>query len=394
MQKPIFGYLIAFFSFFISIHLSAQTFEADLSRAYRLLSIAQERDRQATIFHDELKTRRIRIEEDLIDAKENPQSLSKKEKEALEKMLKNVKTQEKFAGIKRKQTAEFLTEVVAIVKAPDKKRAKFLTDYEKKNGKILSEVTDNQSVAELPLPEPNKMPTAIPSTELSALPIPIQNTTPSVSEGKKQNEKTKKQPKTEKPTKIESSNTLRIPVKYDPSKDVSLNPPAPDCLVEFDGVDNFTGRRKREMATQLLFAHTEEFMRPTMGNKDYITCDMTVARVQGGFYFMNLHFKILTKEAQRTFGFLDKGSPISFKLIDGNTINLINTKTDIGVVDPVSNTTSYKANFQISASDVKALIKTELDIVRVAWSAGYEDYEIYDMSVVSNSLRCLEKEMK
>ena len=44
--------------------------------------------------------------------------------------------------------------------------------------------------------------------------------------------------------------------------------------------------------------------------------------------------------------------------------------------------------------DAKALMDTELDVVRVAWSAGYEDYEIYYMDVLMNLFKCLDKENK
>ena len=146
---------------------------------------------------------------------------------------------------------------------------------------------------------------------------------------------------------------------------------------------------------QILFRHTEDFMRATLPkDKEYINCEVIASRVQGGFYYLNLSFTILTKEAQKSFGFLDKGTSFVFKLMNGRIITLTNSKTDIGVVDINNNTTVYRAQLQINSSDVKSLIESELDIFRVAWSAGYEDYEIYNMDVLQNIMKCLDKETK
>jgi hypothetical protein len=179
-------------------------------------------------------------------------------------------------------------------------------------------------------------------------------------------------------------------VKYDASKDVILNPPSRLCAVEFDGKDAFTGQYKKVLKGQLLFTHTEDFMRATMGNKDYIACEAQVSQVQGGFTYLNLIFKIASRDAQRTFGLLDKGSPIAFKFINGKTSTFSNTKTDIGVLDQSGQYTIYKATCELVGTAPKILKDNELDVIRVAWSAGFEDYEIVNMDVIQDLLKCLE----
>jgi hypothetical protein len=39
-------------------------------------------------------------------------------------------------------------------------------------------------------------------------------------------------------------------------------------------------------------------------------------------------------------------------------------------------------------------MESEMDVVRVAWSAGYEDYEIYDVDFMQNLFKCLDKVAK
>ena len=169
-----------------------------------------------------------------------------------------------------------------------------------------------------------------------------------------------------------------------------VSPPNLPCKIAFNGIDNFTGKNKKETSPEILLTYTDDFMRPQLKDKEFITCLVTASRVQGGFYFLTLRFEIATKEAQRSFGFLDRGIPFSFKLLNGRNINLPNIKTDVGVVDVIKGTTTYSAIFQLYGSDVKNLTSAELDQIRVAWSAGIDDYEIYDVNALRHIFACLE----
>jgi hypothetical protein len=386
---------------------TAQQFETMLRKAYTLLSIAQERERLASEKLDDIKNRRIRAEEDFVDAQETSK-LSKKEKSDTEKQIKLLRKQEEDIQKSKREANQFLSEVTDIIKAPEKKRYKYITDYEKKAGTLEGEVAtttpsetplvpnaDPVSMAEKPIQSADK---ALDNNEKPEIAVadelnPEKATKKSQKDPKKESSKI---PKKSPPKK--NSNTPIVTkqyAKYNAQNDVSLNPPAADCRLAFDGIDNFTQRKRRETSPQTLFRHTEDFMRATLAkDKEYINCDVTASRIQGGFYYINLSFTILTKEAQKSFGFLDKGTSFVFKLTNGRIITLTNSKTDIGVVDNTSNATVYKAQLQINSSDVKAMTEAELDIFRVAWSAGYEDYEIYNMDTMQNIMRCLDKENK
>lgn len=379
----------------------AQQFETVMRKAYFLLTIAQERDRQAAEKLDDFKTRRIRAEEDFVDTDENSK-MSKKDRDNAEKQIKLLRKQEAEAQKDRRAANGFLTEVMEIIKAPEKKRLKYIVDYEKKSGQLEGEIS-TPVTTETPTPvntEPvvaveNTQPVETMAQSETVEPEPVDREKPT-KKGKKQKNEPKKEVKKE-PKKNNKTTPLvaKQLAKYSPQTDIALNPPTPDCVLAFDGLDNFTQRKRRETIPQILFRHTEDFMRATLPkDKEYITCEVIASRVQGGFYYINLSFTILTKEAQKSFGFLDKGTPFVFKLTNGRIISLSNSKTDIGVADINNNTTVYRAQLQLSGSDVKSLTDSELDIFRVAWSAGYEDYEIYNMDILQNLLRCLDKETK
>ena len=371
--------------------LSAQSFESNMRKAYILLSIAQERDRQTAEILDDIKTKRIRVEEDLIDAQENPRSISKIEKEKLQSLLKSLKKQEAKATKVRIDASLYLTEVTDLIKANEQKRAKYIADYEKKYGNL-----DNVITVESNNPPNITQEESRPIDKIAVLEQEAADTKAAKTEKKDTPQSTKKRKKDTQKSTINDTPQPQIPQyrTYDAKSDVAINPPAPDCVVTFDGIDDFTKKKKKEIGFQSFFRHTEDFMKPAMKDKDYINCDISASRIQGGFYFINLNFTILTKEAQKSFGFLDKGSLFVFKLINGEIVSLYSTKTDIGTVDANNGTTIYRVGVQLNGAEVKALTSSELDVVRVAWSTGYEDYEIFNMDILINMFKCLDKENK
>ena len=465
--------LLVCFVFAFMSGLQSQDYVTDLRKANQLLSVAQERNRVASEELQDVKSRRQRLEEDLAYILDNPKSMSKEEKKNLEKNIKSLLKTEEDLLQRRKYANNLLLDVTDILQAHSKKRAKFISEYEKRFGEIkFSEVTVSQTITSSTKQPLNKNSQILPNsidkettnkTTIAGLenqsnnppqPFlgmdaiaekpaqPVDETTKKnpkkVQESKKKavaqtddnskkndsktssNKKNtqKAEPKEQikndavvaKPlsadkqqnskkdkaslvtmTRPESSKTSIVYKKYDPKEDVMVTSPTSlDCNLAFDGVDNFTGKKKQETTPILLFAHTDDFMRAAMKDKDFVTCDATATRVEGSrIVYLNLTFTIQTKEAQRTFGFLDRGSLIIFRLINGKKITLATNKTDIGAVDVNKGTTTFHA--QLAIPDIDEVKQSELDVIRVSWSVGYEDYEIFDMDVLRNLFKCLDK---
>ncbi len=178
---------------------------------------------------------------------------------------------------------------------------------------------------------------------------------------------------------------------YHKSEDVRYNPPTMDnCEFTFNGVDEFSGKKRRELAPQQFFTYTSDQLRPYFKDREYITCMANLTALSGGLKYLTLEFTISSPNAQREFGLLEKGSPISLKFLDGTTLKLINTKTDMGTLDPVAKTVTYRGQFSINSGAEKFLKKNEIDLVRVVWSQGYEDYEIYYMDFIADQFRCFD----
>lgn len=545
-NKQFFILIICFFALITG--LQSQTNTLDLLKANQLLSIAQERDRVSAEALEEVKSQRLRLEEDLNDLQGQLSASVKTEKKKLEAEVKVLRKKEVELLTKRKYATNLLLDVTDILQASEKKRATFIKEYEKRFGPIKTEgVAMNQEAIKVAPPSVEKQKSVDPVAQLesqsSNQPLPAfendaVDETPTEPKSKKKKESTNKsktdknaitprvvsndsepkskkkkettkKPKTEiepssetitateanatqgdsqskietKPKKTTKSKTAKVvkpevkvseseptgdivalePVlsqtekkpkrekkvksakvtkpsktvskseaqseniavmsepqpevkqkkketkatteklkttsskssinykKYDPKEDVMINSPSnSNCNLAFDGIDNFTGKKKQETMPVVLFAHTDDFMRATMKNKDFVTCEATATRVEGSrTVYINLTITIQSKDAQRTFGFLDRGAMIIFRFINGKRVSLATNKTDIGAVDVDKGTTTFRA--QLAILETVELTASELDAVRVSWSIGYEDYEIFDMEVLRNLFKCLDK---
>ncbi len=160
------------------------------------------------------------------------------------------------------------------------------------------------------------------------------------------------------------------------------------CEFQFNGVDPFTQKRKVEIKSNVLFQYTPEELMSFLKDKPYITCEAHVSSTPG-FKFLTLRFIISSDRAKQSFGRLSQGSSLSIRLIDGSIINMFNRTTDEGVVDFDTKTTIYSGSYIISRKDEKALLNKELDRLRVVWTSGFEEYEIYNLDFLKDQLNCL-----
>lgn len=176
---------------------------------------------------------------------------------------------------------------------------------------------------------------------------------------------------------------------YKVSEDVLLNPPKTPCVLSYSGKDEFTGQKRKDVAPKLLFAHTDEELKPYMNGKDYLTCDAFLTSLSGGFQYLTLEFTIASKNAQKEYGLIHKGNILTIRTLDGKKVNLQASKAAIATYDSFKEAFVYKVSYRISGSGVKQLKKSEVDKIRVIWSSGYVDYEVYEVDFFIDQFDCL-----
>lgn len=179
--------------------------------------------------------------------------------------------------------------------------------------------------------------------------------------------------------------------KYSIEEDVMYNPPKTTCKIAFEGIDEFLGKKRKDIERSVFFTHTEDDMRRYMKNDDYIICEGSLTQISGGVLLFNMFISINSNDALRSFGELTKGSLIIIKMLDGTKITLANNQADKGMYDSLNRRHNYTAQYLINSGQEKKLKKGEVDLVRIIWETGYEDYEVYNLDFFRDQFRCLDR---
>jgi len=161
-----------------------------------------------------------------------------------------------------------------------------------------------------------------------------------------------------------------------------------DCNVRTDTVDETTGRRKIELAPALFFTHTDPDLRPFFKDKELITCYAKMSK-SDAYVYLTIDFQIASSHSQSNFGSLSNGSLLRLRLLNGEFVSLYNLRADRGRIDPYSGHTIFTGQYALGTEEIKMLQQNQLDKVRIIWSTGYEDYDVYKVDFMIDHLNCL-----
>ena len=188
----------------------------------------------------------------------------------------------------------------------------------------------------------------------------------------------------------DSRPALKDYARYVPTEDVMVKPPVRPCQIEFEGEDEFMGKRRKDHAAQVLFFYTPAPLTKNYPDSEYLTCKAALSVVSGGSMFLNLYFYIAVNDAGRLFGGFEKGSIINLKFLDGDNIAIINNRNDPGLYDPVSKTMMFRAQCNLGAAAQDKISSKSLDKIRVTWQTGYEDYDVFDVDSLMRQAKCIQ----
>lgn len=281
-----------------------------------------------------------------------------------------VPTTEKIKADAAAATAEAAAEPAQTEKTEKKKKEKKPKKQPKKEEPTEPSAAETAAAEPAATQNPSAEPPATTATE-----------TPTVSEILNKNIEEVAKNQTARPTTL---------AKYDPRRDVMLNPPQPSCQFNFKGKDEFSGQIRREMRAEQWFTYTNDFMKSFLRDRAHITCFANVSTA-GNMVFLNLNFSILEQNAMKTFGGINKGGQAVLKLMDGQTYPIASFRQDLGEVDDSGQVTTFKMQFVLDKTLLKKLRQFEVDKIRIGWNKGFEDYEIYSVDLLQQQLRCLEE---
>jgi hypothetical protein len=167
-----------------------------------------------------------------------------------------------------------------------------------------------------------------------------------------------------------------------------INPPHEACSFAHNAFDPQIQRHRREMPSGELFSYTDDRLRFYLKEKAYLSCNAFLSTV-GGLRLLNLEFKFAYPNASEAYGFIEKGSILTLLFLNGDFINVQAGVLANGQYDMETEELTYRVQYPISSAQVPYLKKGELDRVRVYWSSGYEEYEVFDVDFLANQAACL-----
>jgi hypothetical protein len=167
-----------------------------------------------------------------------------------------------------------------------------------------------------------------------------------------------------------------------------LQPPPPNCFIKETSIDQFSKTKYVELFPTIFFSYTDPNLRSALKEKEFLTCFSHIIQNRGEKE-LYLTFVFSTTTAQREYGSLEKNTPIAFLLLNGQTISLKNNILSQGQVDVRNGTTYYQIALTLNKQAEKMLAKNPIDKIRVMWSSGYEDYDIWNINQIIDQINCI-----
>lgn len=164
-----------------------------------------------------------------------------------------------------------------------------------------------------------------------------------------------------------------------------------NCQFSYEGVDKMNGQWRRDLKQENLFNYTDNRLRMYLKDKDYLRCEAFMTSLGGGHRLLSLKFTFAYPNAREAYGFIEKGSMLIIKLLNGGFIQLHSGKMDKGRYDTEKEILTYEVHYAIGQNYLKSLQTSEIDSIIVSWSSGYEEYQVYNLDFFQNQISCLEK---
>ncbi|HMQ08254.1 MAG TPA: hypothetical protein PKC30_13205 [Saprospiraceae bacterium] len=160
------------------------------------------------------------------------------------------------------------------------------------------------------------------------------------------------------------------------------------CKIVYNDHDDVLGQHRKETQSMQWFALTHPMMRPILKEKDYLNSKAAIVSI-GKNTFLSVNIVIGSKDANKAYGIIEKGSEMRIALVNGRNIILKSENRADSKVFPLQNQVAYNIVYKLKKDDIKSLLGKEIDKVGMMWSSGYEDYEVFNVDLIMNQLNCL-----
>jgi hypothetical protein len=139
----------------------------------------------------------------------------------------------------------------------------------------------------------------------------------------------------------------------------------------------------------LFFTHTDENLRSFLDGKEYLRSTAWTSRDTRGDRFLHVKFTFANPNVITAYGFLAENSSLSLHLLNGRHISLQANQEAVGIIDHARREVNYNVAYRLPRGAAAELRNHALDYVRVFWSGGFEQYEVYQVDALRRLMECL-----
>lgn len=139
----------------------------------------------------------------------------------------------------------------------------------------------------------------------------------------------------------------------------------------------------------LFFTHTDENLRPFLDGKEYLRANAWTSRDERGDRYLHVRYTFANPNVITSYGYLAKNSSLSLHLLNGRHLSLQAAQQAVGIIDHGRREVNYDVTYLLPRGAAAELRNQALDYVRVFWSSGFEQYEVYQVEALRRLMECL-----
>ncbi len=139
----------------------------------------------------------------------------------------------------------------------------------------------------------------------------------------------------------------------------------------------------------LFFTHTDENLRPFLDGKEYLRANAWTSRDERGNRYLHVRYTFANPNVITSYGYLAKNSSLSLHLLNGRHLSLQAAREAVGIIDHGRREVNYDVTYLLPRGAAAELRNQALDYVRVFWSSGFEQYEVYQVEALRRLMECL-----
>lgn len=160
-----------------------------------------------------------------------------------------------------------------------------------------------------------------------------------------------------------------------------------ECAIEttFDG-------NKKIYATQSLpwFMYTPDKLKSYFKDRSLLQSSVYLTKDKSET-LLHLVIKILSKDAAKNYGSILRDGMMSVQYVNGATTYLYAREDSESETENYTGNVIYNITYALPKSEIDRLESSPIDFIGLMWTSGFEKYTIYNVDVLMNEIKCLNK---